>query len=103
MSEALSTREILERLRVNATENGADFQYVQALEDAIEYDDRHEPRRTLIDPVIVMVALREFMESVDYDLHKAIERPEDGGPDEYPEHTARFVETYERIARKAGL
>jgi len=53
-----------------------------------------------LETLVVEMCLREFMESVDYDLHKAIERPEDGGPDDYPMHAERFIETYERLSWK---
>jgi hypothetical protein len=44
-----------------------------------------------LDPERVESALRMYVAELDYDIHKYIESPEDGGPDRYPEEADYFL------------
>jgi hypothetical protein len=46
---------------------------------------------TVITVSAVESALRDLIAGLDYDQHKYLERPEDGGPDQYPALAAQFM------------
>ncbi|MFF8473869.1 hypothetical protein [Streptomyces sp. NPDC015414] len=45
---------------------------------------------TVVTVSAVESALRTLIADLDYDQHKYLERPEDGGPDRYPELAAQL-------------
>jgi hypothetical protein len=55
---------------------------------------------TVITPAAVESALRELIAELDYDQHKYLERPEDGGPDRYPELAQEFMAALVNAAQK---
>jgi hypothetical protein len=46
---------------------------------------------TVVTVAAVESALRDLIADLDYDQHKYLERPEDGGPDRYPELAQEFM------------
>lgn len=48
-----------------------------------------------LDPERLESALRMYLAELDYDLHKSISDPEDGGPDRYPEEVDFFLRCWE--------
>jgi len=48
-----------------------------------------------LDPDRLESALRLYMAELDYDLHKSIADPEDGGPDRYPDEVEYFLRCWE--------
>ena len=48
-------------------------------------------------------ALKQIISHLDYDLHKYIEVPEDGGDDGYPTLTARFINAYQHWVKDLEL
>jgi hypothetical protein len=42
----------------------------------------------------IQKALESIIKDLDYDLHKSIMNPDDGGPDWYPELADEFSELY---------
>jgi len=48
-----------------------------------------------IDPDRLESALRLYLAELDYDLHKSIADPEDGGPDRYPEEVEFFLRCWD--------
>lgn len=59
--EVLTTREILERMLVNATVNRDDQSYRRALHDALQYDDQHRIRS---EPVTALERLAAFAQRI---------------------------------------
>ncbi|BET51832.1 hypothetical protein RGQ21_68140 [Kitasatospora aureofaciens] len=48
-----------------------------------------------IDPSRLESALRMYVAELDYDIHKMLESPEDGGPDRYPDEVDYFIRCWE--------
>ncbi|MET9816923.1 hypothetical protein [Streptomyces sp. NPDC006355] len=48
-----------------------------------------------LDPSRLESALRMYVAELDYDTHKYIESPENGGPDRYPEEVDFFLRCWE--------
>jgi hypothetical protein len=53
-----------------------------------------------LDPSRLESALRMYVAELDYDTHKYIESPEDGGPDRYPEEAGFFIRCWETAGGK---
>ena len=52
-----------------------------------------------LDRAAVDAALRQVIEFLDYDLHKALERDEETGEDTYGEHVDRFITEYGKVEK----
>ncbi|MFD5308261.1 hypothetical protein [Streptomyces ardesiacus] len=48
-----------------------------------------------LDPSRLESALRMYIAELDYDKHKYIQSPEDGGPDQYPDEVDYFLRCWE--------
>ncbi|AWN05234.1 hypothetical protein SEA_IBANTIK_9 [Streptomyces phage Ibantik] len=48
-----------------------------------------------LDPSRLESALRMYIADLDYDIHKMLESPEDGGPDQYPNEVDYFIRCWE--------
>jgi hypothetical protein len=48
-----------------------------------------------LDPSRLESALRMYVAELDYDTHKYIESPEDGGPDRYPQEVEFFLRCWD--------
>jgi hypothetical protein len=48
-----------------------------------------------LDPSRLESALRMYIAELDYDIHKMLESPEDGGPDRYPDEVDYFLRCWE--------
>jgi hypothetical protein len=48
-----------------------------------------------LDPSRLESALRMYIAELDYDIHKMLESPEDGGPDQYPDEVDYFIRCWE--------
>lgn len=48
-----------------------------------------------LDPSRLESALRMYVSELDYDIHKMLEFPEDGRPDQYPGETQFFLRCWE--------
>lgn len=48
-----------------------------------------------LDPSRLESALRMYVSELDYDIHKMLESPEDGGPDQYPNEVDYFLRCWE--------
>lgn len=48
-----------------------------------------------LDPSRLESALRMYVANLDYDIHKGIQDPEDGGPDRYPDEAGYFIHCWE--------
>ena len=65
----------------------------QMAERIVELEDQIKAQE--LDPERVESALRMYVAELDYDKHKYIMAPEDGGPDRYPEEADYFLRCWE--------
>ena len=52
-----------------------------------------------LDHEAVATVLRAIIRDLDYDFHKSMDIPEDGGPSWYPDMAAEFIEMYETFGQ----
>lgn len=53
-----------------------------------------------LNPSRLESALRMYIAELDYDIHKSIESPEDGGEDRYPKEVNFFLRCWETAGGK---
>lgn len=51
--------------------------------------------RMKLDPSRLESALRMYVSELDYDIHKSIQAPEDGRPDQYPDEVSFFLRCWD--------
>lgn len=74
---------------------------IKTLEGELEYQKKQNKALAVgfmkmkLDPDRLDSALRMYVAELDYDIHKMIECPEDGRPDQYPEEVNFFLRCWE--------
>lgn len=64
------------------------------VDDDIDDTGTKSTEQSDLDPTRIQQALSQVITSLDYDLWKGIETPEDGGDSEWPELVSQFAEAY---------